>query len=810
MKRKNKRRRVPDDVLRWGPIELARFGRITFARNLLSPDEFRKHVEQLAQQVPNVVTAIDARVSRIADIVSATKPDELLLRAWWAFAVQHLTVQAETDIGNDHVVAMRMIDYIQSVIAAVPPAPEQAEPDEEVLEELKKNVDELFTLVNGPYMATRTAQRKVTDPAYDEKHEEMYFKSQVYWTTVRGDRYPVHLIEQLRDFLTPQNDILQEVLGVSASDIVAAVEGIEFSLTLGVNKLKDDFAAFQNDVLAAIEEDVATGVPFTTAAELAKYSIEKRGWAERRDDVFGRLNHFGLFDLQKITKLPATVLRELAWEPGEEASFFSGCDMKGWPLREWPIDQRPFLHVGGRFYCFDLYAVRDHFYRVIWRTVIRIRPDLKQAWEDRQREASESIAVSLISKLLGGAQAYAPAYYQWPPTKSSAKNWCECDGVVIADLDEHLFIVEVKAGAFTYTAPTNDFPAHIASAKNLIDRPLSQGRRFLDYLNSAAEVPVFDAHHNELGHIRRDQFKSVTICGITVDALTELAAQAEHLKPMGVDVGTKASSWAISIDDLRVMRDLFPNPLVFLHYLTQRRRAVEQTAAIKVDDELDHLGLYFTHNNYLQQALRISCDEPTIWHGYRDRIDQYYQALLVDGLATRPGQKLPPILQQVIDRLAVQHDRGRARAAAALLDLDSASRQQLSILLDTAILRQRLGSQPAPASVYGTATITIFCWREGVVPRDAAYARDMTLGLASLAGEESRLLFELILNADGEVADVAFDWLRPDSIASEDRVRIDAIAETTYRLRVNSQRKIGRNKPCPCGSLKKYKKCHGS
>src|SRR5207244_2335441 len=116
MKRNEKKSCPPDDVLRWGPFELARFGRTTYARNLFTPEEFREHLEHLAQQVPNIASAIDARVSRIVEIVSASRPDELLLRAWWMFAVQHLTVKAESDIGSDHVLAMRMIDYVQSVI----------------------------------------------------------------------------------------------------------------------------------------------------------------------------------------------------------------------------------------------------------------------------------------------------------------------------------------------------------------------------------------------------------------------------------------------------------------------------------------------------------------------------------------------------------------------------------------------------------------------------------------------------------------------------------------------------------------------
>ena len=130
--------------------------------------------------------------------------------------------------------------------------------------------------------------------------------------------------------------------------------------------------------------------------------------------------------------------------------------------------------------------------------------------------------------------------------------------------------------------------------------------------------------------------------------------------------------------------------------------------------------------------------------------------------------------------------------------------------LDHAIARQRAGGPPAPASVYGSVAVTVFCWRDGVIARNRTYAREMTLGLASLAGEESRLLLELMFDAEGSLIDIAFEWLRPDSIDAADRPRIDELAEATYRLRVAAEGKIGRNAPCPCGSGQKYKKCHGS
>ena len=38
----------------------------------------------------------------------------------------------------------------------------------------------------------------------------------------------------------------------------------------------------------------------------------------------------------------------------------------------------------------------------------------------------------------------------------------------------------------------------------------------------------------------------------------------------------------------------------------------------------------------------------------------------------------------------------------------------------------------------------------------------------------------------------------------------DALNEAAKRPYVRIEKKIGRNEPCPCGSGKKYKKCHGA
>src|ERR1041384_920628 len=130
--------------------------------------------------------------------------------------------------------------------------------------------------------------------------------------------------------------------------------------------------------------------------------------------------------------------------------------------------------------------------------------------------------------------------------------------------------------------------------------PSNQGQRFLKYLQSADQVPVYDSEHTQIGVLRRDDFRNLTICPITLDPFTELAAQVQHLRKIGVDVGLDPV-WAISIDDLRVFSDVFDNPLSFLHFVEQRMAAFK-TEVIQLEDELDHLGMYLKHNHYVTYA----------------------------------------------------------------------------------------------------------------------------------------------------------------------------------------------------------------
>ncbi|MCH7558676.1 MAG: preprotein translocase subunit SecA [Planctomycetes bacterium] len=534
--------------------------------------------------------------------------------------------------------------------------------------------------------------------------------------------------------------------------------------------------------------------------------IRDNGWEQWSADVFGRLFGLDLFDLEKVTQIPRSLLEELSWEQGQDADFFSDGEFKGWPLRIWPIFKRPFVKLNKRYYCFDLYSFLDNFYRVLQKKVIDLNKDYQAEWNQKQKDISELLPFKYLQKLLPSAQVYHSVYYRWHTGDAGSKQWCEADGLLI--YDDHLFIIEVKAGAFTYTSPANDFPAYIESIKNLILKPSVQGKRFIEYLNSDATVAIFDKNHNQIGELSNADFRQITICPISLDTFTELASQVQHLKPLGIDIGN-SSVWSISIEDLRVYSDIFDNPLIFLHFLEQRMRAFGSDI-IQTDDELDHVGLYIKHNIYTKyaQKMRLDTGAQLNFVGYRSDIDKFFTEKLHEpGTPSPLKQEMPARLVEIINVLSTGSKSGRAGVASYLLDCNNTWRNNITDGIEKTLSNQKAQMKPLPLSTYGDIKLTIFCWQKSFLPRDEELAIDHSRAAMLVTGDKERLMIELLYTDEGKLEDVIWTNVTLSNIPDSDMERLMSIATTLKNRRLAKAGKIGLNAPCPCGSRKKYKEC---
>jgi len=757
----------------------------------------------MADDLPRIVAEIEQLVDRIATRVARFAPEKLLLRSWWEFASSSILPDKNPD---DRDATMRMLEYTQSVIASVKPAAESVDLTEEDWNALKSDVRTLFTRVSFEYQMSSTSDRRRRDQNLDMDLEALRVRTEVFWINVRGQRYHVHERQALLDILVPHSAVLMRLFGMDAYALVSELDKILAKLTFGLHDSLQEMESLQEATLTRVAKLVEES-PSRNIDELRDKVFEDPDLASRREKVVGEMFGLDLFDVELVTSLPENLLDELVWSRGEDDDFFAPGEFSGWPLRVWPTMKRPFIRINGRILCFDMFALFDRLYRVLQRVIFRLEPAYRQMWNDLQKVVSEQLPLNYFQRLLPGAQVYGTFYYRWK-TAGGATEWCETDGLVI--YDDHLFVSEVKAGAFTYTSPATDLQAHITSLHNLVLNPASQANRFIDYLESAEEVPIYDADHVEIGRLSRSGFRHVTPCAITLDPLTELAARSNHLRKIGIDIGQRPL-WALSIDDLRVYADLIDNPLVFLHFVEQRMRAA-QSELVDLDDELDHLGLYLSNNNYSLSAVKLAAGKPSkiTFNGYRTPIDNYYEAVLQGESAVLPSQQMPEKLAEIVRFLSKSGIKGCSEPASFLLDASGEYRTQLVAAIDQQLLAHHDLGRTLPLSTYGDLSLTLFAWSP-LVPRQAAFAVEHTQVVMAADDEDSRPLLELEYSADGTLCGVHWQHIGLSDLSPDELERLrDAGSSLRGRrvAKVEAVRKIGRNEKCPCGSGKKYKQCH--
>ena len=722
-----------------------------------------------------LIAEIDDQVGRIAQIVAHLPPKQLLQRAWYEYA---------NVVGKDDrtiSIAYQMIDYVQSVIAGVKPCLPYADRVTNAdWIKLKEEVQSLFTTLSCDYQIILTLYNQIKDPGYDEGMEEFRFQEEIYWMHGRGKRYKAHERQALLDLLSPHSAVLCQLFGLDAQFLVDEILKILAKQATGFFEAMRELRHFYEDT-RNMEESISRTTGITDRKVLAEKTLECEHFARRRDKIAGEAFGLDLFDVEIITQLPQNLLKELAWRPGEDKEFFAPGRFCGWPLRIWPTMKRPFIQLDGQILSFDQHSLFDNFYRVLQRVVCRLKPEYEESWNKHQKSISEELPFTYLKRILPDAQIYRSVYYDlrrngWSPA--------ETDGILV--YEDHLFIIEIKAGSFIRSSPANDLPARIESVKSLVAKPIAQGSRLVDLLEIHGEIPLYDnnskKNKNEVFRLHQSHFRHITVCAVTLDPFTEIAARHQHLQDMPIDIG-KRPTWALSIDDLRVYADLFNNPLIFLHYVEQRMLAAN-SSLINLDDEYEHLGLYFYYNNYCLEAEQRSISSPhanvLFSPGYKKPIDEYFDYIMrrelgkVQEKFSKPGQDIPPRLKELIHFLSVSDVKGRSGLASWLLSLDGKCRKIIDSLIMISTNNANNSCGYFAVSFDGRNPFSLCIWKS-----PCSRQKDIALEYAQKASvsaknDNSRILIELEYTTEGDLIGVHWQNVNFSGLTQDERERIVA------------------------------------
>ncbi len=754
--------------------------------------------------------------ARMRELIVAMPPHDLLGYIYAQRVMKAITDQSATEeqcqtYAPDDLIGENqfLLEYVHAVLAS------DAAPADMTFDEAQ--CAELFELGRKlreqAMFFAMTTSADTKDGIFGPDTADIEFRAKSTWVMIRGNRFQVLEGEFYRYVLAPHNDVLEDVYGVGAAYIAEGFQAMANATRSGhaeatMEMMKQfeaaqAFAAAQDKPLADVME-----------AWVEANAQQAKTAGRAMDDMF----RGGIANVSRHTKLPPTLLSDLAYQRGEETEFFAAGDFVGTPYRTLPARKKPLIQLGSDYYAVDPCFARDAGYRALLYNLLQRKPDYKKTFEERQKTMSEAAFADILAAQLPDAKVFQEIYYKDP----TSKQWSENDTLIL--IDDVLFLVEAKAGsAATIASPALDFGRHAQSVQDLVLKAYKQCERFFNYLNSADEVSLYrlvDGKYEECGRVRRSDYRVMVPIGLTVESFSPFSAYCKELPQVEPLLGRHAFV-SLSIDDLFVLKRLLPTPGEFAHYM-EVRQAVAGMRKAHLFDELDHLGAYLKKNRFDQEITeQLKSDKlhMLIWDGMSDIVDRAFEG---EDWETRlfPTQNFPEEVQNLLDALDVTRAYGWISAESQIRDLGEDDRKNLAKLLFD--LRRTLNQYPARYFVLAGDGKPLFVWLQQHGQQIDWSKVNEKASAASLAVEASNMVGVVAaVSSDGTYHQAQSFSVRVPTERTEENSSIyeDAARMAHPKRAMNLKqpeypqlrkiKKPGRNNPCPCGSGEKFKRCHG-
>jgi hypothetical protein len=261
--------------------------------------------------------------------------------------------------------------------------------------------------------------------------------------------------------------------------------------------------------------------------------------------------------------------------------------------------------------------------------------------------------------------------------------------------------------------------------------------------------------------------------------------------------------WHVSLNDLRIVAELFQDSeLRFVHYLEQRLSAAH-TEELYQHDEIEHIALYNKINLYHELPFQ-DIGQLTFDASYMRDIDFYFSERLCGKSPELPSQNIPHKITELLQALRDSHLQGRFEVASIILSMDDEARSRLDDALkylETGLGEGKKRSLRLPfptASIGLTISYTIGEYGDENLIRSAAQMEQCQF--------HKWLAVKLETTVPHKVNRIV--RILPGQYSKDELINGHEHIDRMVMKAVNRQ-SIGRNDPCPCGSGKKYMKCHG-
>ena len=736
------------------------------------------------------------QVKEVCTALQPLDPIQTLNKAYFECASQHLGKETESSIGREQIHSLFLVEYLQSLFLSIDLSKNLISPTQTEWEKIKKKIASIYNACLMPPPSII--------PQFNSEKDAVLFSKILFFWHIRGKRYTQHESEHLTALLEPHNETLKELYQITAKEIATGVEKLLLNSQSFLNIFKDHLLKSHKEYSLFCEhlqkEDLSEEM-FKKSLQNKIKEIQKE-MKNLEEDVF---------NVEKITQWPISFIKKFSACPGSDKSFLTTGKYPGTPFQKLPIMKKPFLEHNSKFYLFSPYSLQD-LYRNIQFSILEDKPDYSDEWNKRQSNVSEELPFEMLRKIIGRHDQIRNFQYKIKGYPGS-QSWFECDGIIL--FEDWIFVIEVKAGKVSYQPPIQNIDSHVEAIKKLLTEPANQGRRFIETLKKEKEIKLYDKKkRNVIKTISIDDFKESIVMAVSLEQLTDISSQIQNFEQLNLDRKGE-EVLCISIDDLRTYRDLSNGVIEFFHFLTERKKAF-YNPNLTLDDELDHFGMYLKHNQYHNITEDIPKANLNIFAGYRDEVDRYLQLSFVDPKRKieKPKQNMPKVLKDILTSLESKRNPGFVKTGIVIYSLSGEARDKTNKqILDIIKLQRKQGRIRPSVFLWDDFSVPLILRMPGIQPDFVP--KDYAIHNMFIQEKKEILLFDISLDGKDEIKEVSFEWIKRENLNDEEVKRYKEEAKKFAEFRFYNQmkyrdkKKVGRNEKCPCGSGKKYKKCHG-
>ena len=730
----------------------------------------------------------------ILDIIREYSPLTILKRCYEEIAYHSIITETQNN-KLDLEVLQNIIPYIQSIIYSI-----------ELVDKPKTTIEEnifqkLIDLAKEIYLSTNMLLMFDENEQTNNTIDELQLKARLEWINIKGKRYRYYELIHLQELLQPHNEIFIKTFDMSVVNFIDNLKNIEYSIVRGY------FEAWEN--LNKAHQDFcenADNNPNLNLEELLTLQNDN----DKIDNTLAQIFGYDLFDLQVLTNFSEKLLENLSSEVGENEEFSTG-EYAYLPIKKLPVAEKPFLRYQEKYYCFEIQSLYDNLYRNIEKIILKENPSYQTRWNKIQGKTCQNITVKLFKNILPNAIYLENNYYL------SQDNWIENDLLIV--MDKVAIIVEIKGGKFKTKSPITDFINYKQSIIKLLEEPINQASRIEKLLEKDSKVTFYYSNKNQEESnvkyvLKQNKIEKVFLCSISLDNFNTIANNIPLLKESGFNLPNNVPIWGLSIDELRVYSHLFEQEgLTFLHFIQKRVKA-SSTPEIDLNDELDHLALYFEFNDYIKYTKDLMKQNNVTnitYYDYVNVIDDYFikQERYYKGeeKAQKPKQKMPAELKELIAIIQKKEQEGCSHVVSSILDFSGVGREYLIHLLNAALSKQFRTKRLQHINIID---ISAFCIQDNNIICTDSERDEIVYASMLIANQTRRYCLKIYYDSENKIYDIDIQEYLIE-INQRNKIKYANTIENIMHSRTTQQqahkKKVGRNEPCPCGSGKKYKKC---